>query len=101
MGKTRRPVTVRISEHIAAAKAGFFKTIIGRHVALEHGYVFNGFKFLPLTRIDRHDRGDWDRALLQAESKWIFRLQSHTFPGLNDSLLLCFYNSSFLSNVFM
>lgn len=49
VGKTCRPLAIRISEHIAAAKAGFFKTVIGRHIAFAHNYSFGGFKFLPLT----------------------------------------------------
>lgn len=64
-GKTRRVFNIRISKHIVAAKVGFFKTVIGRHIALTHNYAFHGLKFLPLTVIAPHDRGgDWDQALL-------------------------------------
>lgn len=38
-------------------------------IAFTHDYVFSGFKFLPLTKIDKHDKGgDWDRILYQVES---------------------------------
>lgn len=85
--KTRRALNVRISEHLAATRSGFFRMIIGRHIAFSHNYAFNGFKFLPLTVIPPHDRGgDWDRALLQAESRWIFQLHSDRTPGLNDNI---------------
>lgn len=57
VGKTSRPFNIRISEHIKAAEAGFFKTIIGRHVAFDHNYQLPDLKFLPLTRLDTHDRG--------------------------------------------
>lgn len=58
IGKTRRPLSVRISEHIAAANTGFFRTVKDSHIAFVQNYAFEGFTFFPLTRIDRHDRED-------------------------------------------
>lgn len=70
VGKTRRPFNVRIAVHIKAATSGFFKTVIVRHFAFIHDFIFSGFKFLPLVKIDQHDRGgNWDRALYRAESR--------------------------------
>lgn len=54
-----------------------------------HNYSFQGFKFLPLRALTDMTEGDWDPALLQAESKWIFRLQADKPPGLNESLSIC------------
>lgn len=80
-GKTRRPWSIRILEHVHAASVGFLKTIIGRHVALDNIFSFEGFVFLPLTKIHPDPRnGDWNMALLQTESKWIFKLQTHMPP---------------------
>lgn len=85
VGKTRRSIATRIKEHITAATSGYFRTIIGRHFALEHHYQFKGIKFLPLTVIPYSDQGgDWDRTLLQAESRWIYRYHANRPPGLND-----------------
>lgn len=87
VGKTCRSLATRITEHITSATLGFFKTAIGRHFALKHNYDFVRLKFLPLTVTPFHDcGGDWDRSLLQAESRWIFRLRADRPPGLNESL---------------
>lgn len=37
VGKTHIPF-VRISEHMSAAKSGYFKTVIGYHIAFSHSY---------------------------------------------------------------
>lgn len=87
VGKTKRQRAIRILEPVHAEKIGFFKTIIGHHIALDHNYNFGGLSFLPLAVISRDDRGgDCDRVLLQMESKWIFKSQAHNSPGLYDSL---------------
>lgn len=87
VGKIRRPFGVRIAEHIDAAKSGYFKTTIDRHVAFAHNYEFLGLKFFFLARVDRHDRGgDWDNMLLQIESRWIDLLKVDHPPGLNKTL---------------
>lgn len=87
VGKTSRPFCIRILEHISAAHSGYFRAIIGRHMALVHNYKFEGFKFLPLAVIPPSDRwGDWDQALLRAKSHWIFKLQADKAPGLNNSI---------------
>lgn len=85
--KKRRPFGVRIAEHVDAARSGYFKTVIGRHVAFAHNYEFLGFKFLPLARVDRHDRGgEWDKMLLQLGSRWIYLLKSDQPPGLKEAV---------------
>lgn len=87
VGKTKRPIRVRISEHLKAARTGFFKTIIGRHHAFVHNFDFGGFKVLPLIHIPPHERGgDWDQALLKTESRWIYKLKATKEPGMNDAL---------------
>lgn len=87
VGKTKRQLSIRILEHVHAAQTGFFKSIIGRHVTLDHDYSFEGLSFLPLAIMTKSARGgDWDKQLLQVETKWIFKLQAHTSPSLNDSI---------------
>lgn len=71
-------------------QVGFFKSSIGRHEAFEHNYKFEGFKFVPLTRLYIDSRGgDWDKTILKVEARWIFNLQAWSPPGLNDAI--CFY----------
>lgn len=87
VGKTRHTFATRIKEHITAATSGFFRTAIGRHFALKHNYSYGGLKFLPLVVLPRDDRGgDWDRRLLQTESRWIFHLRADRPPGLNEAI---------------
>lgn len=87
VGKTQREFWCRIYDHIYATSFGYFKSPIGRHMALQHSYNFDGFSFLPLSVIPEDSRrGDWDKNLLQIESKWIFQLNACQPPGLNDSL---------------
>lgn len=87
VGKTSRTWRTRILEHLDSAKSGYYRTAIGRHVAITHNYNFQGFKFLPLAVIPPPERGgDWSKLLLQQESKWIFRLNATSPPGLNEGL---------------
>lgn len=72
--------------NILRQRKPFFRTIIGRHITFSHNYALHGFKFLPLI-IPPHDwGGDWEKALLQAESRWIFKLHSDKTPGLIDAI---------------
>lgn len=87
VGKTKRNFKQRIKKHVYAASIGYFKTVIGRHIAFQHNYKFDGFSFLPLERVHIPPRGgDWDNMILKTEARWIFRLGGHTPPGLNESL---------------
>lgn len=87
VGKTRREFWRRIYDHTYATSVGYFKSPIGRHIALDHNYKFDGFSCLPLCIILRHMQGgNWDQRILQAETRWIFHLNACTPPGLNDAL---------------
>lgn len=87
VGKTKRPRAKMIMEHVNAAKAGFFKATIGKHMALDHNYQCGELTFPPLAVIPPNERGgDWDKVPLQKESSWIFKLQAHVHPGLNDCI---------------
>lgn len=48
VGKTRREFWRRIYDHTYAVSMGYFKSPIGRHIALLHNYHFEGFASLPL-----------------------------------------------------
>lgn len=41
-------------------------------------------KFLVLDRVHPNRGGDWDKILLQRETRWIVALQATLPPGLND-----------------
>lgn len=85
VGKTKRAFKIRISERIEDAKSGFFKTVIGRHIAFIHNLQLPGLQvFTPHSHPPCDRGGDWDWTMLQAESRWIFKLKADKLPGLND-----------------
>lgn len=87
VGKTSRALNIMILEHLESAKSVYFRTAIGRHIAITHNYDFIGFKFFPLAIVPPPDRGgDWNKILLQAESRWIFKLRATSPPGLNEGI---------------
>lgn len=47
VGKTRGAFNIRIFKHIAVAKEGFFRTVIGHHIAFTHNYTFYGLSSYP------------------------------------------------------
>lgn len=70
-----------------AASIGYYKSPIGRHIALVHGYEKVHFTFIPLSHIPPSPRGgDWEKLLLLAEARWIYRLNALNPPGLNEAL---------------
>lgn len=82
-GKTSREFMIYMhNDHFCAVKIGFFKSIIGRHdLPFDHQYCFYRFKLPPLTRVYYNPRGgDWEKAILKVEARWIFNLKAHISP---------------------
>lgn len=76
VGITRREFHRPIYDHVYAASIGYYKSPIGRHVALVQNYSSVHLTLIPLTHIRPNPRGgDWERMLLRAEARWIFRLK--------------------------
>lgn len=87
VGKTRREFTRCIFDQTYAGSIGYFRSPLGRHIAFNHGYKFEGFPFLPLERIHIHPKGGvCDGNILRAKTKWIFKLRTHLPPGLNENI---------------
>lgn len=60
---------------------------LGRLVAQVHNYHFLQVFFIALDRVHPDHRGDdWNKAFLQKELRWIFRLQATAAPGLNEAI---------------
>lgn len=81
VGKTKRELRMRIGEHIRSDDPQY---PISRHTNT-HGRDPDSVKFIVLDRVHPGPRGgDWDRQILQLESRWIYKLQATVPPGLNE-----------------
>lgn len=89
IGKTKRPLKVRIGEHLSSIQSPDDDTPIGEHFSKYHNRETNGLKikgFYALKLPVR--RGDFDLILLQKEKECIFRLGTLAPNGLNTELNL-------------
>lgn len=87
VGVTKREFSRRIYEHLYASGIGYYKSPIGRHIALEHAYSPTHLTFVPLAHVPQNPRvGNWEKSLLQEETRWIHRLKASTPPGLNETI---------------
>lgn len=60
---------------------------LGRHVLQHHEGRFPRVHFLILDRIHPSSKGgDWNKTLLQWETRWIADLGENFFPGLNKQI---------------
>lgn len=82
----------------------FFQNVIGCHTVYVHNYSFEGFKFLPVTRIDRHYRGVTGIEHYYRLSQGGFLDFRRTSPQdlMNSSLLtlVCKYSINFIPFIF-
>ncbi|XP_044132751.1 olfactory receptor 1009-like [Bufo gargarizans] len=87
IGRTKRALRVRISEHIANIKKGYLKHSLSRHFKEAHGQDPTGLTFVALEKIDKHWRGgNHIERMSRAESKQIFNFGSMIPVGLNAEL---------------
>lgn len=87
VGKTIQEFWKRMYRHIHSMRKCDPDLPLGRHVTSIHAGSFPRIKFLVLDRVHPPQRGgDWDKRLMQIESRWIFYLGATSPPGLNDSL---------------
>lgn len=96
IGRTKRALQVRLSEHIGNIKRGFSKHNLSRHYAKYHNKQLKGTLFVALDRLQPHWRGvNKVRAISRCETKWIFLMKSYVPLGLNvDWDINCFINNS-------
>lgn len=92
VGRTTRPLAVRIREHINNIKKGFPKHHLSRHFDKVHQRDPTGLVFYGIDHVEDHWRGNNKLTLIsQNETEWIYRLQSLAPRGLNlDIDLNCF-----------
>lgn len=95
VGRTTRPLRVRIREHINNIKKGFPKHNLSRHFNEYHRRDPSGLIFYGIDTIKEQWRGGNKKILIsQNETRWIHRLDSLVPRGLNVEIDL----NCFLSN---
>ncbi|XP_040275624.1 uncharacterized protein LOC120990787 [Bufo bufo] len=78
VGKTKREFRRRIRDHVNDI-LNEKDTSVARHVLQYHGGNTNCLKFMGLQHVPKPKRGgDWDKMILQAETKWTYKLNSVT-----------------------
>ncbi|XP_056407822.1 uncharacterized protein LOC130303807 [Hyla sarda] len=89
VGKTMREVRRRILEHMSDIRHKREKPL-SLHMLRHHADTpFNlDFQVIEVLKPDIRG-GDLDKRLLQAETRWIYRLKTITPYGLNDQLSFC------------
>lgn len=85
--KTSREFCIRVRKHLYAIDICNLLSSLGCHRAMDHGYKQIWVCFTALDRVHPDLRGgDFDRAVLQRETHWIFHLRAVYYPGLNDAV---------------
>lgn len=73
-----------LGRHIKSITTANPDLLLGRHVRDLHGGKTHKISFVILDRIQPNARGeDWNKLLLQRESRWIMELCATNVPGLN------------------
>ena len=91
VGKSKRELKTRFSEHKSCIRNNDEKSSVARHFNAV-GHTVSSLRFQGIEVVNPLKRGgDRDRALLQREAYWIHTLQTEHPKGLNEELLLgCF-----------
>lgn len=84
IGRTKRPMQVRLGEHITNIKNGYQYHSVSKHYALHHNRNPANTLFLGIDRYSAHWRGgSLVRELSRLEMTWIHRVRCYTPYGLN------------------
>lgn len=87
VGKTKLELHMRMGRHINSMRTCNPDLPLDRHACDVHQGNFPRIKFLVLDRVHPNSSGgDWDKILLQKETRWIVALQATSPPGLNDCI---------------
>ena len=91
VGKTKRELRTRITEHKSNIRNNDVKSPVARHFN-EAGHTACDLRFQGIELVKPLKRGgNREKLLLQREAYWIYFLQSEYPKGLNEELLLgCF-----------
>ena len=92
VGRTTRPLKVRIREHINRIKTGYDKHYLSRHFKEVHHKDPSGLIFYGIDLVkDNWRGGNKTTAISQNETSWIYRLGTLAPYGLNKDIdLNCF-----------
>lgn len=83
--QTIRELLQRIKNHIYSSAIGRMLNPIGRHRDLCHKFETSVASFIVLAVVPQDPRGGgWNRRILQHETKWIERLNTTCWPGINE-----------------
>lgn len=84
--KTKRKLKQQINYHLYDIVKGRINKPIPRHIGFCHKLDEKMIKFSVLEVIPYPiQEGNWDREILNWESKWIFLLREISQPGLNET----------------
>lgn len=78
IGRTSRPLHVRLGEHVNNIKKGLKTHNVSKHFKLVHGQNPRGLSFWGIERVNKHWRGG--NSLRRRESHWIHETKVLT-PG--------------------
>lgn len=95
IGRTSRPMGVRIAEHVNNIKKGLITHSVSKHFRRYHDRNPRHLKFWGIERVNPHWRGgNYIRQLSQRESMWIHETQVLFPNGLNVEFdLNCFISN--------
>lgn len=86
IGETKLEFHKSAYRHVLSMKTCNPDLPLGRHLWDVQG-KFPNIKFLILDRVNPSGRGgDWDKILIQWETRWIVSLRDTSPPGLNESV---------------
>lgn len=95
IGRTSRPMGVRIAEHVNNIKRGLITHNVSKHFRICHDRNPRCLKFEGIEKVNPHWRGgNFIRQLSQRESMWIHETQVMVPKGLNVEFdLNCFISN--------
>ena len=94
VGRTKRPLKIRIKDHVVNIQKGYDQHSVSRHFDAVHNRDPSHLKFWGIAPYNRPWRGGHKvRCLSQLESKYIYNMDTFAPRGLNIEFdLNCFLN---------
>lgn len=84
-GKTIRELGLRMRDHLYYSDGGKIVTPVTRHIGLHHRFDNSVMSFFVLEVVSHNPRGgDWNIAILRAETYWIEKLSALNPPGIHE-----------------
>lgn len=84
VGRTKRPLQVRLNEHINNIRKGFTKHSVSKHYLTVHNKDSSNTIFLGIDKYRPHWRGSClIRSISRLEMTWVHKFKCYTPFGLN------------------